>query len=109
MVAAFTLVAMMLFSVSGFCAFKKAVHGDITMKMDESTAQVNLEESSIAVKMGQRLAVFRKECDGGRFAVCTKDRVGFAKISRIHDKKYAEVTMDKNVYFEPGYVVENEK
>ena len=108
MVAAFTLVAMTLFSVSGFCAFKKAVHGDITMKVDESTAQVDLQDSTL-VKMGQRLAVFRKECEGGRFAICTKDRVGFAKISRIHDKKYAEVTMDKNVYFEPGYVVENDK
>ena len=109
MIALVTFVTVMFISATGFCSYKRAVHGDITMKMDDSTAQVNLQESSTAVKMGQRLAVFREECKGGRFSVCTKDRVGFAKISRIHDKKYAEVTMDKNVYFEAGYVVENEK
>jgi hypothetical protein len=109
MVAVFTFVAMMFISVSAFCSSKKAVHGDVTMKLDESTAQVNMEESSIAAKVGQRLAVFREDCKGGRFSVCTKDRVGFAKISKIHDKKYAEVTMDKNVYFDAGYVVESEK
>ncbi|QDK46302.1 hypothetical protein DOM22_14580 [Bdellovibrio sp. ZAP7] len=109
MVAAFTFVAMMFISVSAFCSYKKAVHGDVTMKLNESTAQVNLEESKAAVKLGQRLAVFREECKGGRFSVCTKDRVGFAQVSKIHDKKYAEVTMDKNVYFDAGYVVESEK
>lgn len=109
MVAAFAFVAVMFVSISAFCSFKKAIHGDVTLKLDESTAQVNMEESSAVIKMGQRLVVFREECRGGRFSVCTKDRVGFAKVSKIHDKKYAEVTMDKNVYFDAGYVVESEK
>ncbi|WP_413557995.1 hypothetical protein [Bdellovibrio sp. HCB209] len=108
MMAAFAFVAMMFISISAFCSFKKHAQGDVTMKLDASTAQINLEEPA-TLTVGQRMAVFRSECRGGRFSVCTKDRVGFAKVSKVHDKKYAEVTMDKDVYFETGYAVESEK
>lgn len=108
MMAAFAFVAMMFVSVSAFCSLKKHIQGDVTMKLDASTAQINLEEPS-NLRVGQRMAVYRSECRGARYSVCTKDRVGFAKVSKIHDAKYAEVTMDKDVYFETGYAVESDK
>ncbi|WP_413575282.1 hypothetical protein ACLVWU_13330 [Bdellovibrio sp. HCB290] len=105
--AAFTVLVAVLFSVSAFCSVKKAVHADISMKINASTAQINLEEPS-RFKVGQHVGVYREDCRGGRFSVCTRDRVGSAKISKIHSQKYAEVTMDKDIYFEEGYVIQGE-
>ncbi|MEK2688013.1 hypothetical protein [Bdellovibrio sp. GT3] len=106
MLAAASVLAMVLFSLTAFGNIKKAAHADISMKVNATTAQINLEEPS-RFKVGQKVGVYREECRGGRYSVCTRDRVGFAKVSKIHDQKFAEVTMD-NVYFEEGYVIQND-
>ncbi|WP_413584859.1 hypothetical protein [Bdellovibrio sp. HCB274] len=107
MLMLFTVVAMAFFSFTAFASVKKAAHADISMKINASTAQINLEEPS-KFKLGQHVGVYREDCHGGRFSVCTRDRVGSAKITKVHDQKYAEVTMDKDVYFEEGYVIQND-
>ena len=76
------------------------------MKISANTAQINLGENKIA--MGQRLAIFRQECHGGRFAVCTKDRVGSGHVTRVFDTKYSEIALDPGVHFDVGYIVEQE-
>ncbi|WP_413582175.1 hypothetical protein [Bdellovibrio sp. HCB288] len=107
MLATASVLALVLFSLTAFGNIKKAAHADISMKLSATTAQINLEEPS-RFKVGQKVGVYREECHGGRFSVCTRDRVGFAKVSKIHDQKFAEVTMDKDVYFEEGYVIQND-
>ena len=106
MIFFFTFLVVAFASLSAFCANKKVAQGDITMKVSANIAQINLGESNIM--KGQRLAVFRQECHGGRFAVCTKDRVGGGRVTRVFDKKYSEIALDPGVHFDVGYIVEQE-
>ncbi|MNK12060.1 hypothetical protein D3C87_301160 [compost metagenome] len=105
MLSLLTFIVMVFASVGAFCATKSSVRGNVTMKISQTVAQINLGESDL--KVGQRLAVFRA-CQGGRFSVCNGDRVGSAQVTKIFNKKYSEVTMDKDVYFEEGYRVEKD-
>lgn len=106
MLFVFTFLVAAFASLNAFCAGKKTAQGDITMKVSANTAQINLGESKIT--MGQRLAIFRQECHGGRFAVCTKDRVGGGRVTRVFDTKYSEIALDPGVHFDVGYIVEQE-
>ena len=106
MVFLFAFVVMLFASLNVFCMTKKSPQGDITMKISANLAQINLGETQITT--GQRLAVFRQDCHGGRFAVCTKDRVGGGRVTRVFDKKYSEIALDPGVAFDVGYVVEQE-
>lgn len=101
-----TFLVVAFASLNAFCSARKAAQGDITMKVSANIAQINLGESNIS--MGQRLAVFRQECHGGRFAVCTKSKVGGGRVTRVFDKKYSEIALDPGVHFDVGYVVEKE-
>jgi hypothetical protein len=98
-----SLLAVALWSIDSLGAVRPAAQGDITMKITPSRAQVNLGEYHLA--RGQRVGVFKKECVGAKLPICTMDRVGSARVTRILNEKYAEITLDPGVRFEEGYVV----
>lgn len=106
MVFGITFLVMAFVSLQAFASTNKAVQGDITMRVSANIAQINLGKTNI--KTGQRLAVFRQECHGGRFAVCTKERVGGGRVTRVFDNKYSEFFVDSGVHFDVGYIVEQE-
>jgi hypothetical protein len=101
-----SLLAVALWSIDSLGAVRTATQGDITLKINPSRAQVNLGEYSLV--RGQRVGVFKKSCSGAKLPVCTLNRVGTARVTRILNNQYAEITMDPGVRFREGYVVQRE-
>jgi hypothetical protein len=101
-----SLLAVALWSIDSLGAVKTAAQGDITLKINPSRAQVNLGEYDL--KRGQRVGVFKKECVGAKLPICTMDRIGSARVTRILNDQYAEITLDPGVRFKEGFIVQRE-
>ena len=101
-----SLLAVALWSIDSLGAVRPVAQGDITLKINPSRAQVNLGEYNL--RRGQRVGVFKKSCVGAKVPICTLDRVGSARVSRILNEQYAEITLDPGVRFSEGYVVQRE-
>ena len=101
-----SLLAVALWSIDSLGAVRTTPQGDITLKINPSRAQVNLGEYNLA--RGQCVGVFKKTCVGAKLPICTLDRVGSARVTRILNDKYAEITLDPGVSFAEGYVVRRE-
>lgn len=101
-----SLLAVALWSIDSLGAVRTTPQGDITLKINPSRAQVNLGEYDLA--RGQRVGVFKKTCVGSKLPICTLDRVGSARVTRILNANYAEITLDPGVRFKEGFVVRRE-
>lgn len=102
-----SLIAVALWSIDSLGAIRDGrVQGDITLKITPSRAQVNLGEYQLA--RGQRVGVYKKTCVGAKLPICSLDRVGSARVSRILNNQYAEITLDPGVRFVEGYIVQRE-
>lgn len=101
-----SLLAVALWSIDSLGAVRTTPQGDITLKISPSRAQVNLGEYDLA--RGQRVGVFKKTCVGPKLPICTLDRVGSARVTRILNANYAEITLDPGVRFKEGFVVRRE-
>lgn len=97
-----SLLAVTMWSIDSL----GAVQGDITMKINPSRAQVNLGEYQVV--RGQRVGVFKKTCSGAKLPNCKLQRVGSARVTRILNNNYAEVTMDPGTRFREGYIIRRE-
>lgn len=101
-----SLLAVALWSIDSLGAVRAAAQGDITLKINPSRAQVNLGEYKLA--RGQRVGVFKKDCVGARLPICTLDRVGSARVTRVLNERYAEITLDPGTRFQEGFIVRRE-
>ena len=80
-----------------------AVQGDITMKINTIRAQTNL--GSYDVTLGDRVAIYKKTCQGAKVPVCRYNRVGNGVVARVLNDQYSEVVVDRGVRFGEGYVI----
>lgn len=78
----------------------------ITVKINHALVEVNLGDRDVSV--GDRVAVYKKTCPGGRGQICTKERVGAGTVARVLDDQYSEVNLDPGVQVREGYTIERE-
>lgn len=85
------------------------MRGSVAMKGDDQEAHVCMGDKE--VKAGDRVALFRNECNrrGGKVGAldpCHKVKIGEGTVERPLNEHYSIVKVDTGVQFEEGTVVE---
>ena len=80
--------------------------GTVTFRIDSALVQANLGAKDVSV--GDRVAIYKRTCVGGRTQTCTKDRIGGGSVARVLDERYSEIKLDSGVHVGEGFLIERE-
>lgn len=107
-----TLSAVLL-SASLFGCAHSTMRGSVAMKGDDQEAHVCLGNGE--VKAGDKVALFKNVCTGGKgggkggdriTGGCIKTKLGEGTVERTLNEHYSVVKVDPGVQFEEGSIVE---